>query len=150
MADVLTKQQRQYCMSRISGKNTKPERMIGKALFSEGFRYKLHDGSLPGKPDFVFPKYGAVIFVNGCFWHGHDCQLFRWPGTNVDFWRNKIEKNREVDKRNLSLLKEEGWYTLVVWECALKGRGKLPLGEVIEKISHWLKREENDIEIKGV
>ena len=91
--DVLTPQQRRACMSSIRGRDTKPEMLVRKALFAEGFRYRLNTRHLPGRPDLVFPKYKGVIFVHGCFWHGHGCHLFRWPQTNPEFWRTKIEGN---------------------------------------------------------
>ena len=98
MADIVDKKTRSKMMAGIKGKNTKPEMLIRKALFAKGLRYRLHDKNLPGKPDLVFPKYKAVIFVQGCFWHGHDCHLFKWPTSNKEYWRNKINRNREVDK----------------------------------------------------
>ena len=136
-------------MSGIRGKDTKPELLIRKALFKEGFRYRLHDKRLPGKPDLVFPKYHVVIFIHGCFWHGHNCHLFKWPKTRKEFWRNKINRNREVDRRNYNKLKEEGWYILTVWECALKGKTRLPFDMVITRISKWLVSGRKDIEIRG-
>lgn len=136
-------------MSGIRGKDTKPELIVRKALFREGFRYRLHDKRLPGKPDLVLPKYNAVIFVHGCFWHGHDCHLFKWPKTRKDFWRKKIARNKDVDKRNYRKLKEEGWYILTVWECALKGKARQPFDKVIARIADWLVYGTRDIEIRG-
>ena len=108
-------------MSRIHGKNTKPEELVRKYLFSQGFRYKKNDASLPGKPDIVLPKYKTVIFVNGCFWHGHQgCKYFVWPQNNADFWKEKIGENISRDKRNHELLSEQGWRVIDVWECELK------------------------------
>ena len=149
MVDVLTKKQRQYCMSQIRGRNTKPEIMIRKALFAMGFRYKLHDKQLPGKPDLVLPKYHSVIFIHGCFWHGHNCHLFKWPSTRSDFWRDKITRNKHVDKRNYKLLKQDGWYILTIWECALKGKMKKPVDVVIKESVCWLEHGHKDKEIKG-
>jgi len=103
-------------MSGIKGKNTKPELIIRKALFKKGFRFKLHDKSLPGKPDLVLPQYDSVIFIHGCFWHRHDCHLFKWPSTRPEFWKTKINRNVEVDKRNYKVLKKEGWWILTIWE----------------------------------
>ena len=100
MTDVVNKQTRSRMMSGIKSKNTKPELIIRKALFKKGFRFKLHDKSLPGKPDLVLPKYDAVIFIHGCFWHQHNCHLFKWPSTRPEFWETKIHRNVEVDKRN--------------------------------------------------
>ena len=113
-------------MSGIRGKDTKPEITIRKALFRQGFRYRLYDKKLPGKPDLVLPKYGAVIFVHGCFWHQHDCHLFKMPSTRQEFW---------YTKKVLERLHGEGWRTLIVWECALKGKNKLRDDDLIGKIS---------------
>lgn len=108
-------------MFRIKGKNTKPEEIVRKYLFSEGFRYRKNDKRLPGTPDIVLPKYKTAIFVNGCFWHGHkDCRYFVIPKTNTDFWLNKINTNIERDKRKQETLKDLGWNVIVVWECELK------------------------------
>lgn len=123
--DVHDKKTRSYNMSRIKGKNTKPEEIVRKYLFSKGFRYRKNDKRLPGTPDIVLPKYKTVIFVNGCFWHGHkDCRYFVVPKTNTDFWLNKINTNIERDKRKQEALKELGWNVIVVWECELKSQTK--------------------------
>lgn len=136
-------------MSGIRGKNTQPELLVRKALHKEGFRYRLHDKHLPGKPDLVLPKYSAVIFVHGCFWHGHNCHLFKWPKTRKEFWRNKINRNRKVDRRNYKKLKEEGWYVLTIWECALKGKTKQSFESVINRTTKWLESGKKDLEIRG-
>lgn len=121
MADVHTPEQRSYNMSQIRGKNTKPEELVRKYLFSQGFRYRKNDPRLPGKPDIVLPKYKTVIFVNGCFWHGHDgCRYFIWPKNNAEFWKAKISGNIQRDAQCVRLLKEQGWNVIVVWECELK------------------------------
>lgn len=123
--DVHDKKTRSYNMSRIKGKNTKPEEIVRKYLFSKGFRYRKNDKKLPGTPDIVLPKYKTVIFVNGCFWHGHkDCRYFVIPKTNTDFWLNKINTNIERDKRKQEALKELGWNVVVVWECELKKQSR--------------------------
>ena len=125
MADVLTPEQRSYNMSCIRSKNTKPEEIVRKYLFSKGFRYRKNDARLPGKPDVVLPKYKTVIFVNGCFWHKHEgCKYFVWPKNNADFWKNKISANVERDKRNYTALQEMGWKVILVWECELKGNAR--------------------------
>jgi DNA mismatch endonuclease, patch repair protein len=141
MADVVSIAVRSRMMAGIRGKNTKPELIIRRGLHAQGFRFLLHDKRLPGKPDLVFPKYQAVIFVHGCFWHGHDCHLFKWPKTRKDFWRKKIERNREVDENATELLKKSGWRSCVVWECALKGRTQLGREDVIRSIGEWLSFE---------
>ena len=121
MADVHTPEQRSYNMSRIHGKNTKPEELVRKYLFSQGFRYRKNDAKLPGKPDIVLPKYKTVIFVNGCFWHGHEgCRYFVWPKNNAEFWKEKITRNIRRDKNNHQLLVEQGWRVIDIWECELK------------------------------
>ena len=119
--DVHDKETRSYNMSRIKGKNTKPEELVRKFLFSQGFRYRKNDARLPGTPDIVLPKYKTVIFVNGCFWHGHsNCKYFVVPKTNTEFWLKKIETNRQRDARKISELQSLGWRVIVLWECQLK------------------------------
>ena len=121
MADVHSPETRSYNMSRIHGKDTKPEEKVRKYLFSQGFRYRKNDKRLPGKPDIVLPKYKTVIFVNGCFWHKQEgCKYFVWPKTNEDFWRAKILANVSRDQKNMKLLSELGWNVIVIWECELK------------------------------
>ena len=121
MADVHTPEQRSYNMSRIQGRNTKPEEIVRKYLFSQGFRYRKNDKRYPGTPDIVLPKYKTIIFVNGCFWHGHNgCRYFIWPQNNADFWKNKITRNIERDMLNYDKLKASGWKVILVWECDLK------------------------------
>lgn len=121
MADVHTPEQRSYNMSRIRGKDTKPEELVRKYLFAQGFRYRKNDARLPGKPDIVLPKYRTVIFVNGCFWHGHEgCRYFVWPKNNAEFWKAKISGNIQRDNRNRQLLTEQGWHVIDIWECELK------------------------------
>ena len=125
-------------MSGIQGKNTKPELMIRKALHGRGFRYRLHVKDLPGKPDIVLPKYKAAVEVNGCFWHRHDCNLFKWPSTREDFWRNKLEGNVQRDIQNQKKLEQFGWRVKVVWECDLKGKGRRPLETVVDELANWI------------
>ena len=131
MVDIVTAEVRSRMMSGIRGSNTKPELLLRKGLHALGFRFRLHDRSLPGKPDIVLPRYKAVIFAHGCFWHGHDCHLFKWPSTRPEFWQAKIARNRAVDERTEAALSEAGWRQAIVWECALKGKTRLPLEEVI-------------------
>jgi len=121
MADVHSKEIRSYNMSRIKGKNTKPEMLVRKFLHANGYRYKLHDKSLPGKPDIVLPKYKTVIFVHGCFWHGHsNCKYYVVPKSRTDWWLNKINGNIANDTKALKALKKEGWKIITIWECSLK------------------------------
>ena len=120
MADNHSKDVRSYNMSQIRSTNNKPEETVRKYLFSQGFRYRKNDKRCPGKPDIVLPKYKTAIFVNGCFWHMHDCGRFVWPSSNQDYWQPKILRNVERDKANIVLLKDMGWKVIVVWECELK------------------------------
>ena len=150
MADVFSLQKRREVMASISAKNTKPELLIRKALHRKGFRYRLHDKCLPGKPDLVFRGFNAVVFVNGCFWHGHDCQLFKVPATNREFWETKIETNRARDARNKDILLEQNWRVLIVWECSTRGKGRLEFEELIANVTNWLKSDEKYFEIRGL
>lgn len=125
-------------MSGIRGRNTKPELLVRSGLHRMGYRFRLHDRSLPGRPDLVFPSRRAVIEVKGCFWHGHDCPLFRWPGTRSEFWRNKIVANIARDALNRDLLHRAGWRLAEVWECQLKGRSRSPIGEVLETLGNFI------------
>ena len=119
--DVHTKEQRSYNMSRIKGKDTKPEMLVRRFLHANGFRYKLHDKALPGKPDIVLPKYKTVIFVHGCFWHGHkNCKYFVVPKTRTEWWLNKINGNIANDTKAIKALKKNGWKIINLWECDLK------------------------------
>ena len=125
-------------MSGIGPKDTKPEMFIRRGLHAMGYRYRLHDRRLPGRPDLVFPVRRAVIFIHGCFWHGHDCSLFRWPGTRPDFWRAKISGNINRDARVRSELLNLGWRVLDVWECVLRGRERQAPEEVLAACAAFL------------
>ncbi len=132
-------------MSRIGPKDTKPEIMVRKGLHRRGFRYRLHKRDLPGKPDIVLPKHRAVIFINGCFWHGHEgCHYFRIPKTNTDFWQAKIGRNRERDAAVRQRLVESGWRVLTVWECATR---QVPGDLLISVIADWLAGPESEASI---
>lgn len=125
MADIKSREARSYNMSRIKCKDTKPEEIVRKHLFSEGFRYRKNDKRLPGTPDIVLPKYKTVIFVNGCFWHGHKgCKYFVWPRNNANFWKQKIEANMQRDAKKHMQLREIGWNVIVIWECELRAHAK--------------------------
>lgn len=120
MPDTLTKEQRHHCMSNIHSKNTKPEILVRKELFKKGFRYRINVSKLPGKPDIVLPKYKTAIFINGCFWHGHEgCRHFIIPKTNTDYWMSKIRNNQHRDKESVLKLQQAGWKVLTIWECEL-------------------------------
>lgn len=121
MADIISPEQRSALMSRIRGKNTGIELEVRKGLHALGLRYRLGGAGLPGRPDIVFPRYRTVVFVHGCFWHGHDCHLFRWPKSRPEFWKKKITGNRERDSRAVTRLVELGWNVETVWECELRG-----------------------------
>ncbi|MXX75113.1 MAG: very short patch repair endonuclease [Holophagales bacterium] len=136
-------------MSGIRGRDTKPEMVIRKGLHARGYRYRLHSRSLPGKPDLVFPSRRAAIFVHGCFWHGHDCPLFKWPSTRAGWWREKIEGNRARDQAVRQQLAAMGWRQLRIWECALKGRQRRPVGELLDSVGDWLEGVEPDQDERG-
>jgi DNA mismatch endonuclease, patch repair protein len=138
VADVVDKATRSRMMAGIKGKNTKPEVALRRGLHKLGFRFRLHAKHLPGKPDLVFPKFGSVIFVQGCFWHGHECAVFKWPKSNRQFWKKKIEGNRVRDSKNYKLLKLSGWRVLEVWECQLKGQQSLESS--VKSAAGFLKR----------
>ena len=134
--DVLTRQQRSYNMSRIKGKDTKPELLVRKLLWANGYRYRLHAAKLPGKPDIVLPKYHAVLFVHGCFWHLHGCRFSIMPATRREFWEKKLKGNKQHDTRVFEKLRDVGWRVMIVWECALKKKEDLDI--VAQRIISWL------------
>lgn len=139
MADVVDPATRSRMMSGIQGKNTKPELIIRKGLHALGFRYRIHDKRLPGKPDLVFARYRAVIFVHGCFWHRHNCHLFRWPKTNRKFWTSKLNRNHDLDIEHQNRLRQNRWRILIVWECALRGSTARSLDKLLEEVAQWLR-----------
>lgn len=135
MADVHDKVTRSYNMSQIKGKDTKPELLLRKALFRYGFRYRLHVKLLPGRPDIVISRIKVAIFVHGCFWHGHeDCKYFKIPSTRHDWWKSKIERTKETDRKNIGKLVNNGWHVIEVWECDLKPK------KISDSINRILKR----------
>lgn len=138
MADIVSRAIRSRMMSGIRSSNTKPEIVIRSSLHGRGYRFRVHRRDLPGSPDVVLPKFRSVIFVNGCFWHGHACRLFKWPKTRVDFWRNKIGRNQLNDTKVREALVDLGWRVAIVWECSIRG-AKKDLNGVIEQIEVWLK-----------
>lgn len=149
MADIVDRTTRSRMMSGIRGKDTRIEVAVRKALFARGFRYLVNDRRLPGKPDMVFPKHHAVVFVHGCYWHGHDCALFRLPSSNQEFWETKIGANRVRDVRTHQALQSLGWRVGVVWECALRGGGRLGLEDVACRLEDWLPGGWEEITIRG-
>lgn len=136
MNDIYSARKRSEIMSRISGKDTKPEAIVRKYLFSEGFRYRKHVSNLPGNPDLVLPKYNTVVFVHGCYWHGHDCPRGKLPATNTDFWREKITRNKQRDLQNYEELDKTGWQILIIWQCEISNKQKQhqKMDEVREEI----------------
>ncbi len=148
MVDVVDSATRSRMMAGIRGKNTKPELMIRKALHGAGYRFRIHRKDLPGKPDLVLPKYRAVIFVHGCFWHGHDCPVFKWPKTREKFWREKIKRTHVTDTNAREALLASGWRVGVVWECATHGAGK-NIEDVVQSLSIWLHSNAKLIEVQG-
>lgn len=148
MADVVDSATRSRMMSGIRGRNTKPEILIRSLLHRQGFRFRLHARYLPGKPDIVFPRYHAVVFVHGCFWHGHDCPLFKWPNTRPEFWRAKIGRNQSNDHRIRAALIAAGWRVGIVWECAIRGAGK-DLEGVMRRLGNWLRSDAPFVEERG-
>lgn len=150
MTDVHDKATRSRNMAAIKGKNTTPEVFLRKALFRSGLRFRLHRKDLPGKPDIVLPKYNAVIFVHGCFWHGHSgCPMFKLPSSRTDFWANKIDSNKKRDSLNITELVNNGWRVLEVWECALKGKRRLGESELMQPIYDWLTSSQTRASIAG-
>jgi len=140
MADVHSREVRSYNMSRIRGKDTKPELLVRKFLFANGLRYRLYNKKLPGKPDIILPRFKTVIFVHGCFWHGHDnCKYFVVPKTRTEFWLDKIEGNKKRDKENIAHLKNNGWNVLTVYECELrKEKREITLNNILQNIQNQL------------
>ena len=142
MADVHDRKTRSYNMSRILAENTRTEIIVRKFLFSQGFRYKIHDKTLPGKPDIVLPKYRTVIFVHGCFWHGHErCKYFVVPKTKTEWWLNKIARNKQLDTEHIKKLKSDKWNVITLFECKLKkGNIDSTLNTLIKKLNKALSK----------
>lgn len=137
-------------MAGIKGKDTRPELIIRKALFAKGYRYRLHVRTLPGKPDIVLQKYSAILFINGCFWHGHECHLFKLPKSNVEFWQAKINRNKDLDMQALCSLRAMGWRVGVLWECGLRGKTKINFDNLIGCVEEWLHSAEPHLIIHGI
>ena len=149
MVDVLTPAQRRLNMSRIRGRDTNPEQLLRKALHRRGQRYRLHVRTLPGRPDIVLPRYGAVIQVHGCFWHGHDCPMFKTPATRTEFWMKKINGNRKRDRKTVRELQQGGWRIAIVWECSLRGPARRKADEVARLCYSFLSSKRSGVEISG-
>ena len=149
MPDVVDPETRSRMMSGIRSKNTKPEMIVRRGLHRMGFRFRLHSEEVPGRPDLILPRYRAAIYVHGCFWHGHECHLFKFPSTRPEFWRTKIARNVERDREVRTGLKEQGWRRLVIWECALKGKWRIDFESVLGRAEQWIKGSEAEAEITG-
>lgn len=149
MTDVVSPAVRSRMMSSIRGRDTKPEMTIRRGMHAMGYRYRLNDRSLPGRPDLVFPKYRAVIFVHGCFWHRHDCHLFKWPGSRKEFWKDKLNKNAQRDKLNAEKLIQLGWRVAIVWECSIKGKNRIAPNRLLDLCAKWLQSGGTTMELGG-
>lgn len=145
MADIVSPEVRSRMMSGIRGRDTKPEMTLRKGLHALGLRFRLNAGDLPGRPDIVFPRYRAVIFANGCFWHGHDCALFKLPATRREFWQAKISANQTRDARALQALRSAGWRVAIVWECALRGKERVAPESICRTLANWIREGEDDL-----
>src|ERR1700754_4740575 len=150
MIDVHSAEQRRRNMCRIRGKDTKPEMILRRGLHANGFRFRLHDRALPGSPDLVLAKYRAVVFVHGCFWHGHACPRFTLPATRSDFWAEKIAANQRRDLRSCLALRDQGWRILVVWECAVIGPAKISLSDVLRSCAKFFESETSHSQLAGL
>lgn len=143
MPDIFAPEKRHEIMQNVKTKNTAPEIKLRSLLHKNGFRFRVNRKDLPGKPDIVLPKYRAVIFVHGCFWHGHDCPCGQWPQTNADFWSRKIDRNVIRDKSDVSLLESLGWRVLIVWECEIKKKNEAVL---LSRVKEFLLHSTNTIQ----
>jgi len=143
VTDIVDAATRSRMMSGIRSTNTKPEIHIRRLLHHQGFRYRLNVRDMPGKPDIVLPRFRAVLFVHGCFWHGHDCQFFRLPSTRSDFWQTKINRNRDNDLKAKKALAAAGWRVAIIWECAIRGRNAIDDKDLTDLIISWLQQGNN-------
>jgi DNA mismatch endonuclease (patch repair protein) len=148
--DVLTPEQRRLNMSRIRGKDTKPEMMLRAGLHRAGLRFRLHARELPGRPDLIFPRYRAAVLIHGCFWHGHDCALFKLPRTRTEFWSGKIASNQLRDQQTEAALASAGWRVMTVWECAVKGPARQPFSDVIAACDNFIRGSCLQSELQGL
>lgn len=149
MADKVTSEVRSRMMSAIRGRDTKPELAIRRGLHALGFRYSLHSSRFSGRPDLVLPKYRAVIWVHGCYWHGHDCGAAKLPSSNESYWHPKIARTQERDRKNSQAVATAGWRSLVIWECCLRGKSAPGVERVLELASAWLRESKDSTEFRG-
>jgi DNA mismatch endonuclease (patch repair protein) len=148
-SDVHSAERRSFNMSRIRGRDTKPEMLVRRGLHARGFRFRLHVPDLPGRPDLAFPRRRAVILIHGCFWHGHDCPMFRIPATRADFWKTKIEANRARDAGAAEALALAGWRQLTIWECAVRGPARREVEETLDACERFLDGSASALELTG-
>lgn len=141
MTDIVDKKTRSRMMSRILGRDTKPEMVVRSGLHQLGFRFRLHVKGLPGRPDLVLPRWKTAVFVNGCFWHCHGCELFRWPKTNHEFWKTKLTANRDRDRKAIHRLVGDDWYVAIIWECAIRHRKSIQIERMFSSLSNWISKK---------
>ncbi len=141
MVDIVDPRTRSQMMARIKGRDTKPEKQIRSELHRRGFRFRIHCRELPGKPDLVLPRFDTAVFVNGCFWHYHQCRWSQIPKSNRAFWKAKLTANRKRDERNLAALEESGWYVAVVWECALRRQKPIHIEASMDRLTTWIRQD---------
>lgn len=149
MTDVHDRETRSRNMAAIRSKNSKPEIVFRKSLFARGYRYRLHRKDLAGRPDLVLAKHRIAVFVHGCFWHLHDCHLFRWPKTNAKFWKRKISGNAQLDVEHQDVLIRSQWRVAVIWQCAIEGRRRKTMTAVLDEFEAWLEDDKARLEITG-
>ncbi|WP_199261573.1 very short patch repair endonuclease [Paracoccus binzhouensis] len=147
--DMVDRQTRSRIMASVGQKDTGAEMVLRRALHGSGLRYRLHVRGLPGSPDLVFPRFRAAVFVHGCYWHAHGCYRSTIPKSRRSFWTEKFDANRRRDSEKAAALRDIGWRVLTVWECALKGKTALPMPDVVDRVSGWLRSEEPCAEIAG-
>ena len=149
MADTVAPDVRSRMMSAVRSKDTRPEMTVRRFLHAAGFRYRLHRRDLPGTPDMTLPRFGAIVFVHGCFWHGHGCPMFNWPATRRDFWERKIRGNAKRDADARGMLIGSGWRVLVIWECALRGPRKMDFDDLMNQVMEWIRSDRGEVEMAG-
>ncbi len=140
MADIVDRKTRSRMMSGIRNRNTRPELLVRSQLHARGLRYRLNVGALPGRPDLVLTRHQSVVLVHGCFWHGHQCSLFRWPGSNRAFWRKKILGNVARDQKNVERLLDLGWSVATIWECSLRGQSPEKVVRTLDRVETWIRK----------
>lgn len=152
MSDVVDASTRSRMMAGIRGTDTKLELLIRKGIHARGYRFRLYDKNLPGKPDLVFPRYNAVIFIHGCFWHAHECHLFKWPASRKAFWYQKLSANRQRDEQIREALLSMGWRVMTIWECSIRKPGTNrdhELGSILDRIERWLYSDRKITDLHG-